>query len=197
MKLEIGKTYQRRGGGTVKIECAGTLRDGAPTVGGRSPYSCYFNSYFESDGRWVRRALLHVGVEGFDDTIDGRGGEGFDHAEDLIGEAVSILDLPELPPGIEAAPAYSALAGVLQAAHDHAANGKGKQRHDNGKSFLEQPSMEIARLVGLGYPVGQAMKKCREATGMAQRGEYKAAEAELLGAINYAAMAVIALREKG
>lgn len=91
---------------------------------------------------------------------------------------------------------YDKLAGVLQDAYNQAAEGKGKERHANGKPFDRQPIMEIARMVGIGYQTGQAMKKAQEATSMANRGEGIAAEAELLGAINYLAAAVMLIREQ-
>jgi len=92
---------------------------------------------------------------------------------------------------------YSALAGVLREAHAHAAKGKGVERHGNGRGFNEQPIMEIPRLLG-GSPEGQLyqiMKKAQEANGMVKRGEREAAIRELLGAINYAAAAVLTIRE--
>lgn len=90
---------------------------------------------------------------------------------------------------------YDALAGVLQDAYDQAATGKGRHRHANGKPFDRQPIMEIGRMVGIGYPAGQAQKKAQEAAGMFRRGEGDAAVAELLGAINYLAAAVMLIRE--
>lgn len=100
------------------------------------------------------------------------------------------------PEPIISDPMYGSLAGVLQAAHDHAARGKGHTRHgDDDKPFLEQPTMQISRMVGLGYPAGQIMKKADEAKRMADRGEYDAAVFEFFGIINYAAAAILALRE--
>lgn len=90
---------------------------------------------------------------------------------------------------------YQPLKDVLKSAFAQAAAGKGKDRHANGKSFLEQPIMEIGRMVGMGYQTGQAMKKAQEAGGMVQRGQYEAARAELLGAINYLAAAHILIGE--
>lgn len=93
-------------------------------------------------------------------------------------------------------PLYTSLAGILQAAHDHAARGKGHERHGDDKTpFLEQPTMQIARMVGIGYPVGQLMKKAQESTGMVERKQYDAAVAELLGVINYAAAAILLVQE--
>lgn len=90
---------------------------------------------------------------------------------------------------------YSKLRAVLDAAYSHAAREKGEERHANGRAFEDQPMMTITRDVGLGFPLGQAMKKAQEAGGMADRGDLLAAEKECLGAINYLAGAVIRLRE--
>jgi len=78
---------------------------------------------------------------------------------------------------------------VLTAAYDQSAKGKGHERHNisGGQAFTEQPIMEIARRVGLGYPAGQAMKKTQEAMGMLANGRPDAARAEILGAIVYLA----------
>ena len=90
---------------------------------------------------------------------------------------------------------YDALKDVLDDALRQASEGKGRKRHANGKDFDRQPMMEISRMIGAGFPLGQAMKKAQEAAGMAGRGELDAAERELLGAINYLAGAVILFRE--
>lgn len=92
---------------------------------------------------------------------------------------------------------YDALASVLREAHAQAANGKGSERHANGQPFSDQPIMEIPRLLG-GSPEGhlyQIMKKSQETNGMVKRGEKEAAIRELLGVINYAAAAVLTIRE--
>jgi hypothetical protein len=86
-------------------------------------------------------------------------------------------------------PQYTALAAALQAAYEQSAAGKGKERHANGKPFDRQPIMEIGRMVGPGYQIGQAMKKGQEAMGMLSRNEHARARAELLGAIVYMAAA--------
>lgn len=92
-------------------------------------------------------------------------------------------------------PDYVDLTRALEAALFQAAEGKGKERHANGRSFDRQPIMEIARMVGPGYQIGQAMKKGQEAMGMYNRGENARARAELLGAINYIAAAWLLLEE--
>ena len=93
-------------------------------------------------------------------------------------------------------PDYGPLRSVLDMALNQAAFQKGAERHANGKPFTDQPMMEIGRMAGLGFPVGQAMKKGQEAIGMVARGQRDAAERELLGAINYLAGAVLLIREQ-
>jgi hypothetical protein len=88
-------------------------------------------------------------------------------------------------------PAYYDLFIVLQKALYQAQDGKGAERHGNGLSFTEQPALTITRAVGLGFPLGQAMKKIQEC----QRMDPDAAKRELLGAINYLAAAVLFLDE--
>lgn len=95
---------------------------------------------------------------------------------------------------IEVPERYESLAKVLQAAMDQAAKGKGLERHViNNEPFNEQFICEIAR--GLNSPAGplqNAIKKAYESQKLGgQRGI-----AELLGAINYMAAAVIIMQEK-
>lgn len=90
--------------------------------------------------------------------------------------------------------AYEPLERVLQLALDQAANGKGANRHGQGRPFDRQPMMEISRMLGCS-PVGcmyQAIKKTQEASRM----DSYAAKRELLGAINYLAGAYLMLEEK-
>jgi hypothetical protein len=88
-------------------------------------------------------------------------------------------------------PEYSDLFEVLRDALEEAQEGKGAVRHGNGLSFTEQPALTITRAVGLGFPLGQAMKKIQEC----QRMEPDAAKRELLGAINYLAAAILSLEK--
>ncbi len=91
---------------------------------------------------------------------------------------------------------YTSLDSVLRAAYQQAADGKGRQRHNaRNVSCDRQPIMEIGRMCGLGYPTGQAQKKTQEAVSMFNRREHHKAEAELLGAINYLAAAILLIRE--
>lgn len=111
-------------------------------------------------------------------------------AEEAVERAVSADLHPDF-----IAPGYEPLASVLQQALDQAQAGKGKERHANGRAFLDQPIMEIGRMVGVGYQTGQAMKKAQEAMGMLRRDQPDRAVAELLGAINYMAAAILTIRE--
>ena len=90
--------------------------------------------------------------------------------------------------------AYTPLLEVFDAAFEQAANGKGKERHANDKPFVEQPIMRITEAVGIGFPLGQAMKKIEESKGMVERGQPVAAVHELLGAIVYIAGAILFLK---
>ena len=91
--------------------------------------------------------------------------------------------------------AYSDLRRVLDMAFAQASQGKGKERHANGREFDRQPIMELARMHGLGYPTGQAAKKLQEAHTLLRLRGKEAAIQEILGAINYAAAAVLLIEE--
>lgn len=86
---------------------------------------------------------------------------------------------------------YDSLFTILCRALHQAQEGKGRERHANGKPFDQQPIMVIAGQVGMGFQTGQAIKKTVEAHGMVNRGDLAAAERELLGAINFLAAAVL------
>ena len=91
---------------------------------------------------------------------------------------------------------YAPLKRVLMTAYNHAAVGKGRERHANGGDFLNQDIMAIARAHGIGFQTGQAEKKVRESHGMIAREDFRSAKAELLGAINYLAAAYLLIEEK-
>ncbi len=87
---------------------------------------------------------------------------------------------------------YYALAATLEGAYNQAAEGKGNDRHNpHGTSFLNQPIMLITEAVGVGFPLGQALKKIQEANTMLVRGNPDQAIRELQGAIVYVAAAII------
>lgn len=87
---------------------------------------------------------------------------------------------------------YEKLAGVLGRAFKQAAHGKGKERHAQNLPFDEQPMQKLIELYGVGFALGQAGKKAQES----QRLQHGPAVAELLGAINYLAGAVIAMERQ-
>lgn len=91
---------------------------------------------------------------------------------------------------------YERLADVLARAYEQSAGGKGKERHATGLPFHEQPIVQGAQSYGVGGPLFQVGKKSREAFGMYQRGEADAAIHELLGAIVYAAGAIVAIEQE-
>ena len=84
---------------------------------------------------------------------------------------------------------YAPLWDQLNAAAAQATFGKGVERHGNGKPWLDQPMFIVTRAAGIGFPVGQALKKTIEAMGMISRSDHAAARRELLGAIVYLAAA--------
>lgn len=88
-----------------------------------------------------------------------------------------------------AVPGYERLADVLRRAYDQASRGKGAERHSRGEPFHNQVIIEGARRFGTGALLFQAFKKSEES----QRLPKDRAVAELLGAINYLAAAVITL----
>jgi hypothetical protein len=90
---------------------------------------------------------------------------------------------------------YEQLAKVLDDALAQAQAGKGKERHaGEGEAFHDQQIVQLCEWMGSTQgDVFQAAKKAIESTRLpAPR-----AEAELLGAINYLAAAVIVLRRQG
>lgn len=108
-------------------------------------------------------------------------------------EAEKALDeTVELPaPVFLQAEGYERLADVLHRAFEQASAGKGKERHAKDLPFHEQPMQKICELYGVGFALGQAAKKAQES----QRLPHDRAVAELLGAINYIAGAVIFLEK--
>jgi len=110
--------------------------------------------------------------------------------EDIVDTVESLAD--EWDAQIDA---YGDLRDVLDEAFIQAAEGKGAERHANGRPFRHQPIMEVGRIVGPGFAAGQVMKKTGEAVGMVKRQELGAAERELMGAIVYAAAAILLIRE--
>jgi hypothetical protein len=95
--------------------------------------------------------------------------------------------------GIEIPDGYQRLGKVLSDAMAQAARGKGKERHAGvNENFEDQQIVEIARRLGSeDGPLFQAVKKIYESKRLSR----EAAKAELLGAINYLAAAIIVREE--
>lgn len=70
---------------------------------------------------------------------------------------------------------------------DQVSDGKGNERHGNGKPFYTQPWVSLAEDFGAGFLYGQGAKKLREAQNF--KGERK--RQELAVAINYIAMGML------
>lgn len=105
-------------------------------------------------------------------------------SEESIVEKWSALPVPS---------GYEALTSVLEEAIFQAAKGKGMERHADGRPFHDQPILRETQAVGLGFPAGQARKKIMEAVRCCDNHPDRAI-ADLLGAINYTAAVVIAIR---
>ena len=93
---------------------------------------------------------------------------------------------------------YRLLAGVLDEALQQAQGGKGIERHaGNGERFEDQQIVQLGEWMGSStvFAIGQACKKSIESTRLPD----DRARAELLGAINYLAAAVLIIdrRSKG
>jgi hypothetical protein len=80
------------------------------------------------------------------------------------------------------------LSHIFAAALAQVTNGKGAERHANGAEFMDQPWLHLANVHGNGFLTGQAAKKLDESQGMTEHDRW---EREMLGAIVYAAMAII------
>jgi len=87
---------------------------------------------------------------------------------------------------------YSSLIRVLFAAYRQASQGKGKERHADDKPFDEQPMAKINQAVGIGFSLGQAIKKSEESIRL----PYPRNVDELLGAIVYLCGAVIEIERR-
>ena len=94
---------------------------------------------------------------------------------------------------IELNPKYDSLYKVLLSAYNQASNGKGKERHqlNDDEPFENQKICEIARRLSVDYNLGQAVKKIYESKRLADQRDI----AELYGAINYIAAAIIVKQE--
>ena len=88
---------------------------------------------------------------------------------------------------------YTSLHRVLMQALDQAQSGKGKERHADGESFLNQPICKIARRKGHGFTQGQVWKKILEVDNLPT---IEAKIREMLSVIVYAAADILILEEE-
>lgn len=82
---------------------------------------------------------------------------------------------------------------IFVAAIKQATIGKGERHGGRSVQFMKQAWLNKAKTHGRGFLTGQASKKLDEA---AETREGESFEAEMLGAINYAAMSIIFERQK-
>lgn len=92
---------------------------------------------------------------------------------------------------------YEAL--MLELAHglNRAQLSKGKERHANSEPFERQQIVAFARVVGVGAPTYQILKKTCEAVRLMEMGRHGDAVNELHDVMVYAAAAAIVVREAG
>ena len=90
-------------------------------------------------------------------------------------------------------PDYGRLMEVLMDAYAQAANGKGTERHANGLNFEDQDMIQVMDRVGIGFGLGQAIKKIVEGQRMikGKKGADAKARMEFLGAAVYLAGSII------
>ena len=99
------------------------------------------------------------------------------------------------PPAVEDEdPAYKRLRVVLDRAYDQASRGKGRERHANGEPFEDQLIVKLGQFLGHSTD-GNVFQACKKAIE-SKRLPRDRAVAELLGAINYLAGAVIILEDR-
>lgn len=182
MNIEIGKKYFTREGGVVEAvsrvmpgvfkfnDNRTRFSTGEFVKGDLTPRDIVGPVYAEQDPLSFTTRCLACG-----DTISSKG-----------------MHVCEKPFSMRPVDGYEELRRVLELAVKQASEGKGRERHATTGDFTRQPLLEIARMVGLGYPLGQVMKKAQEASRLPN----DRARAELLGAINYAAAAYLLLEEQ-
>lgn len=98
---------------------------------------------------------------------------------------------------LAAMPGYESLAAVLDNALHQAQAGKGQERHAvDGEPFHDQQIVQLGEWMGgsTAFAIGQACKKAIESTRFSVTPER--AIAELLGAINYLAAAVLVIQRR-
>ena len=116
--------------------------------------------------------------------------------------STSQLDFPKGPMTRPFSPAADDLLNKLVPVLDHETlrqmtRGKGRERHQRGRDFVDQPILVIPALlggdIGLGGLLYQAMKKVEEASGL----PHERRIAELRGAVIYTLAAIIHVQRAG
>ena len=85
------------------------------------------------------------------------------------------------------------LEDVFASVIEQVTKGKGVRHGGDATPFLDQPWVHYAKMHGRGFLTGQAAKKLEEAASVLNGDAF---EKEMLGAIVYAAMAVLYERSK-
>lgn len=195
-EIKVGQRWVRRDGKVVSI----THHDEEDSVW---PWAAG-GTWYTRQGRYLNGRMTHpfdlvelASDEPADDDLQPPAGICAGSGPSILGAGKVYLSTIH-PAGSELVAAlnddehpYHLLAEVLVAAFNQAASGKGKERHANdGVRFEDQPMSTINKALGSidGF-VYQAHKKSLEA----KRLPNGRSQAELFGAINYLAGAVIAL----
>ena len=187
IEIQMGQTWRTRGGREVRI-----IDFDEDDLGSVTPYP------------WLTDRQIWVNADGQMLSYQ-------THEHDLVQLVSGAPDAPEADAGTlaiemltdlgwvftdgvwvqDGPPAYASLADVLNRALQQASQGKGKERHASGDTpFEEQPMATINKQIGSVHGfIFQAHKKSLEALRLPAGRD----TAELLGAINYLAGAVIAL----
>ena len=87
---------------------------------------------------------------------------------------------------------YSSLSEVLEQAFDRCARGKGKERHADTRSFLDQDMIRELTDLGITPAIAQIRKKAKESLRLDKDAQIK----EFLDVIVYAASAIIVLQDE-
>jgi hypothetical protein len=112
--------------------------------------------------------------------------------EEPVVEEIVLQPVADEPAPVMNVEGYEKLADVLLRAYEQASAGKGKDRHANNLPFHLPPMPQICDQVGVGFAMGQAIKKAQESLGLPR----ERAIAEVLGAINYLAGVVIFMEKQ-
>lgn len=178
MKFEIGQKWKDGAGGVAKIIAIDAV--------GAYPITC---DYTQGDKR-LKHSYTEKGV--FDQYyVGGR----YDLVEMIGGDAdanaiaaETLQSLGWVWDGQCWVESAHPLKAIFEAAINQATHGKGQRHGGASVPFLDQPIFHYAKLHGRGFLTGQAAKKLEEAASTRSGAAF---ETEVLGALVYAAAAVI------